>query len=446
MISHHNGRRELAISYSYAATAPETGPDRLRLDESVAEVVRSAYRPPGYTIEDAGAEESTDWFKVLVIPILLLLYAVLAITFESLTMPLLVLISVPLTILGATWALVLGGVGAGVYALVGVIALLGLTVNPAILLVDRMQRRSLDAGASGGSAAIAAVRERTRPVLMTSCTTIAGLWPLALSTGDEFEIWPPFATVVMGGLTTSTLLTLLVIPVGYVLFARLDRIFGRLGPWILMGWALATAAVIAPLVLTEQLTSMTWQIVTTMLVAGAFLWLALALFRREPRLEFDPSAVAIEARFLKKVYGLPGPIKKAWRLGSEFAAHRRFRTRQDSSERALVFTLLLVGTLYLALNLEGRLWALLFLYLSTAFVVRALVEWRNALWPFDAATPSAAIARRAAFDAGLHVAGPWIMLAGLFVSLTLLPEDACRGRPRPRSAHAARAAWSPHGA
>jgi multidrug efflux pump subunit AcrB/ABC-type multidrug transport system ATPase subunit len=424
MIAHHNGRRELSIGYTFAADAPETGPDRLRLDEAVDEIVRSAYRPPGYTIEAADIQESTDWFRVLVIPILLLLYAVLAITFESLTMPLLVLISVPLTILGATWALVLAGVGAGVYALVGVIALLGLTVNPAILLVDRMQRRSLDARASGGSAAIAAVRERTRPVLMTSCTTIAGLWPLALSTGDEFEIWPPFATVVMGGLATSTLLTLLVIPVGYVLFARLDRIFGRLGPWILMGWALATAAVIGPLVLTEQLTSMTWQIVTTLLVAGAFLWLALALFRREPVLEFDSSGVAIEARYLKKVYGLPGPIKKAWRLGNEFAAHRRFRTRRDSSERALAFTLLLVGGLYLAINLDGMVWRILFFYLSTAFAVRALIEWRNAVRPFDSSRPPAAIERRAALDAVLLVAGPWIMLAALSVSLTLLPRLA----------------------
>ena len=124
-------------------------------------------------------------------------------------------------------------------------------------------------------------------------------------------------------------------------------------------WVLATAAVIAPLVATEQLTSMTWQIITTMLVAGAFLWLALALFRREPLQTFDPGAVAIEARYLKKVYGLPGPIKKAWRLGSEFTTNLRFRTRQDSSERALVFTLLLVGGLYLATNLGGRVWRIL---------------------------------------------------------------------------------------
>jgi hypothetical protein len=184
-------------------------------------------------------------------------------------MPILVLMAVPLTVLGGVWALVLGGVGAGTYALIGVIALLGLTVNPAILLVDRMQQRLMRTGCSGGSAAIGAVRERTRPVLMTSCTTIAGLWPLALSTGDEFEIWPPFATVVIGGLATSTLLTLLVIPIGYVMLARIDRIFGRLGPWILLGWIGATATVITPLVFSGQLVSLTWQIVTTVLVGAA---------------------------------------------------------------------------------------------------------------------------------------------------------------------------------
>ena len=440
MIAHHNGRRELAVSYSLSAEAPETGPERLRLDEAIQEVVRSAYRPAGYTIEAAGAAESTSWFRVLMIPILLLLYAVLAIVFESLTMPILILVSVPLTILGATWALVLAGVGAGIYALVGVIALLGLTVNPAILLVDRMQGRLLHAGASGGAAAIGAVRERTRPVLMTSCTTIAGLWPLALSTGDQYEIWPPFATVVMGGLATSTLLTLLVVPVGFVLFARLDAIFGRLGPWILMGWAAATAAVITPLVMTGQLESLTWQTVTTLLVGGAFLWLALWMFRRPPRLQFDPQATAIETRYLKKVYGLPGPVTKAWRLGNEFATHLRSRTRRDSLERAATFALLLAGSLYLAINLGFVLWRLLFFYLSAAFAARVLLELRNALWPLQRAASASgagsaaatarqtplgeAAARRTVVDIAVRRAAPWIMLGALFVSYTLLPELA----------------------
>src|SRR5690606_19193063 len=190
--------------------------------------------------------------------------------------------------------------GAGMYALVGVIALLGLTVNPAILLVDRMQQRVLGSGASGGAAAMTAVRERTRPVLMTSCTTVAGLWPLALSTGAEMEIWPPFATVVMGGLATSTVLTLLVIPVGFVLLTRLDRIFGRLGPWIVLGWIAATAAVIAPLIITDRLNELSWQIVTTVLVAAALLRLAVAIFRKTP----DRKSTRLNSSHVKNSYAV----------------------------------------------------------------------------------------------------------------------------------------------
>jgi ABC-type multidrug transport system ATPase subunit len=428
VIAHHNGRRELSISYSLSDQAPQTGPERVRLEEAIQDTIRSAYRPGGYTVEALGADEDTDWFKLVFIPVLLLLYAVLAIAFESLTMPILVLVAVPLTILGSVWGLVVAGVGAGIYALVGVIALLGLTVNPAILLVDRMQRRLIDSGCSGGTAAIAAVRERTRPVLMTSCTTIAGLWPLALSTGDEFEIWPPFATVVIGGLATSTLLTLLVIPVGFVMLARIDRIFGRLGPWILMGWVGATAAVIAPLVLTGQLESLTWQIVTTVLVGGGFLWAALRVFRRPPKLQFDPSATAIEARYLSKVYGLPGPIKKAWREGGEFTRRAFIRTRQDSSERALTFSLLLAGGLYLAGNLESLLWRVLFSYLSAAFASRAVIEWRNVIRPPDRTSSSDVLGKRAAFDSAILFSSPWIMLATLFVAYTLLPSLA--GEPQ----------------
>ncbi len=73
----------------------------------------------------------------------------------------------------------------------GALALIGLTVNPAILLLDRMQQLIRSGGWSPGAAALAAVRERTRPVLMTTATTVAGLWPLAIVTGQENEIWPP---------------------------------------------------------------------------------------------------------------------------------------------------------------------------------------------------------------------------------------------------------------
>ena len=415
-ISHHNGRRELSVNYTLGAEAPEIGPERLRLEERIQDAVRTAYHPPGYTIDAPATAESNDWFKQAFIPVLLLLYAVLAITFESLTMPALVLLAVPLTILGATWALVLAGVGAGVYAMVGAIALLGITVNPAILLVDRMQQRLKRGRCSGGTAAITAVRERTRPVLMTSCTAIAGLWPLALSTGSEFEIWPPFATVVIGGLATSTLLTLLVIPVGYVVLARLDAIFGRLGPWVMIGWIGITGTIMAPLILTEQINTFSWQITTTLLVAGILLWLAVRWFHRPPDLQPAAQGMTIETRYLSKIYGLPSPIVRAWRAGVEFAHKHPLRSPRDAFELLTTYGVLLSVSAYLATNLQTLIWQLLFGYIGAACCSRFVIELRNLLLPVTGAQIRTGIS-----DMGIRMLSPWLALAAFVMAYTVLP-------------------------
>ncbi|TAJ94005.1 MAG: ATP-binding cassette domain-containing protein [Gammaproteobacteria bacterium] len=415
LINHHNGRRELTVSYTLGTSAPRIGPARVQLEERIRETVRNTYRAPGYTIEAPALTEENDWFKQAFIPVLLLLYAVLAITFESLTMPVLVLVAVPLTVLGATWALVFADVGAGVYAMVGAIALLGITVNPAIILVDRMQRRIKRGRCSGGTAAITAVRERTRPVLMTSCTAIAGLWPLALSTGGEFEIWPPFATVVIGGLATSTLLTLLVIPVGFVALARLDSIFGRLGPWIMLGWIGATLAIMTPLIVTEQINSFGWQIATTVLVAGLLLGLAVRYFHRPP--ELRPTTVMdIETRYLSKVYGLPGPVGRAWRAGVEFSRRFPVRSRREVFELLTTYGVLLAVTVWLAGNLQTLIWQLAFGFVGAAFFSRSFIELRNLLWP-DAGVR----VHKIFSDTIVKRLSPWLVLA-LFVAVhTVLP-------------------------
>jgi multidrug efflux pump subunit AcrB/ABC-type multidrug transport system ATPase subunit len=423
-ILHHNGRREVSVFYRLGSGAPQTGPSRIALDEEIQDAVREIHRPTGYTVEVMGEEQATSWFKKILVPILLLLCAVLAVTFESLTLPVLVLLAVPLTVLGATWALLFAGMPAGMMALVGVVALLGLTVNPAILLVDRMQHRVLSGAWTSGAAALAAVRERARPVLMTSCTTIAGLWPLALSTGREMEIWPPFATVVMGGLATSTLLTLLVIPAGFVLLSALDLTFGRLGPWLVMGWLAATAAVMTPLIVTEQITSLTWQVVTTLLVGGVLLGAAVLSLRRTdpPEPVTDGGPPAVEVRFLSKVYGRPGPVGRALRLGEDFAARVFARggvpfSSGEARERAAVLAVVLSGVGYLALNLQTMFWRVVFSFLAAAIIGRILVEIRRARGRCD--------------DLGevlpggpenlLAAVAPWLVLAILVIRHTLLP-------------------------
>lgn len=367
MIEHHNGRREATVFFRLGEEAPKTGPGRKAVEQRIRDAAHEVFKPEGCTVTVVEKDEALSWFRKVAGPVLLLLFGVLAVTFESLTMPILVLAAVPLTVLGATWALVLSGTPADLMALVGVVALLGLTVNPAILLVDRMQRRVLGGSWTAGAAALAAVRERARPVLMTTCTTVAGLWPLALTSGREMEIWPPFATVIMGGLVTSTLLTLLVIPMGFVLLNRLDAIFGRLGPWVMLGWLGLTAAVMVPLILTGQITTLTWQVLTTLLIASITLGAAVLIFRRElpltPRVD-EGLPPALEVRCLRKVYGLPGPVGRALGSGREFARRVLERggspvDRSEAASRAVTAAILFAGCLYLAIAVNSMWWTLM---------------------------------------------------------------------------------------
>jgi ABC-type multidrug transport system ATPase subunit len=385
VIRHHDGRREAVVYYRLGNQAPETGPARTALEDRIQAAVQQVHRPVGYTVETATTEEEFAWFRDVLVPILLLLLAILAITFESLTLPILVLLALPLTLLGGVWALVLSGTPAGPFALAGAVALIGLTVNPAILLVDRMQQHMRSGVTTAGAAALAAVRERTRPVLMTAATTIAGLWPLALTTGEQFELWPPFAIVVMGGLATSTILTLLVVPVGFVILRKLDDLFGRLGPWVMIGWVLATAAVIFPLVRAGLVITMTWQILTTVVVAGLLLGLAALVIWRPvlPEPDTTDGPPSVEVRYLGKIYGRVGPIGRAWRVTERFAARVLARggtafDRADARAAIVTVTLLLIGVGYLAWAVQTRFWEVIFLYVAAGLASRLLREIRRA--------------------------------------------------------------------
>lgn len=424
-IEHHNGRREATVFYRLGPEAPTTGPGRKTVEKRIRDAVREVYRPEGCTVAVVEKDEALSWFRKVAGPVMLLLFGVLAVTFESLTMPLLVLAAVPLTVLGATWALVLSGTPADLMALVGVVALLGLTVNPAILLVDRMQQRVLGGSWTAGAAALAAVRERARPVLMTTCTTVAGLWPLALTSGREMEVWPPFATVVMGGLVTSTLLTLLVIPMGFVLLKRLDSIFGRLGPWVMLGWIGSTTVVMAPLILTEQIATLTWQVLTTLLVASLTLSAAVLVLRRErpPEPQSDEgSPPALEVRCLRKVYGRPGPIGRALRSGQDFAQRVLDRggspvDRSEAMSAAVTAAILFVGVVYLAIAVSSMWWTLIASLVASALVAFCLRSIRVARGCHDAlgrVSPGGLENALAAFS-------PWAALALLAWLYTLVP-------------------------
>ena len=178
-------------------------------------------RPVGYDLIVAGDfEEQQKAFRELVVSLLLalaLVYMVLAAQYESFRDPLVVMFSVPLAAVGVLVTLFLTGTTLNVQSYIGCIMLGGIVVNNAILLVDQAGRLSRE-GLGVREAVAEAGRRRLRPILMTTLTTILGLLPLALGIGEGADAQAPLARAVVGGLTGSTLITLVLIPAVYSLF------------------------------------------------------------------------------------------------------------------------------------------------------------------------------------------------------------------------------------
>ncbi len=148
-----------------------------------------------------------------------LVYLVMASQFESLLHPFVILFSVPFAVIGVLVTMTLFNVTVSVVSLIGFVLLAGIVVNNAIVLVDcaNQLRRG---GVSKLEALRQAGRIRLRPILMTTATTVLGLLPMALGLGEGAELRTPMALTVIGGMVTSTLLTLLVVPAVYALFDR----------------------------------------------------------------------------------------------------------------------------------------------------------------------------------------------------------------------------------
>jgi HAE1 family hydrophobic/amphiphilic exporter-1 len=187
------------------------------------DVVDEVQLPVGTTAFLSGqSEEMEDSFRSMQFVLLLavfLVYLVMASQFESLMHPFVILLTIPLAITGALWALWLTGTTVNVVAYIGLIMLAGIVVNQSIVLIDAVNQ-ARERGLSKHDAIVAGGQLRLRPILITKLTTILGLLPMALGIGEGAEVRAPMAITVIGGVLLTTFLTLLVIPVVY---AVLDR-------------------------------------------------------------------------------------------------------------------------------------------------------------------------------------------------------------------------------
>ena len=139
--------------------------------------------------------------------------------FESLLHPFIIMFTIPLAGVGAVIALAMTGTSVSVVVFIGLILLVGIVVNNAIVLIDRVNQLR-QTGLSRTEAGQIGAGQRFRPILMTTMTTILGLLPMAIGLGEASELRTPMAITVIGGLLVSMLLTLIVIPVVYDLVDR----------------------------------------------------------------------------------------------------------------------------------------------------------------------------------------------------------------------------------
>lgn len=224
-ISRINGERYITISADIENT------DLGTVNREVQSVINDFETPTGYTISAGGDLETQqelifDMILIFVISIFLM-YLVMAVQFNHLAHPIIVMSVIPMTIVGVILGLFITQRELSIMSGMGIIMLIGIVLNNAILLIDRANQLRRE-GLSANDAIVTAGKDRIRPIFMTTLTTVGGMLPLALASGTTSNYQAPMATVIISGLTFATLITLVLIPSVYRIFNAIGNGFGRI--------------------------------------------------------------------------------------------------------------------------------------------------------------------------------------------------------------------------
>jgi multidrug efflux pump subunit AcrB len=188
--------------------------------DAIDEQLETLQLPPGYTLYDGGARKTLEEGRAMTLTLLLLalflVFVVMAIQYESLRNPFIILLSVPFSVIGVALGIELSGLPVSMPVWLGMIMLAGIVVNNAIVLVEYIEIMR-EQGATIREAILQAARLRLRPILMTTLTTVVGMLPLAIGLGEGSEMLRPLAVTIVAGLTFSMLVSLLLVPVLYEL-------------------------------------------------------------------------------------------------------------------------------------------------------------------------------------------------------------------------------------
>jgi len=188
--------------------------------------------PEGYSVRIGGGEEAIEENRRVLLTVIglavFLVFAVMAVQYESLVNPLVIMAAIPLALIGVVGALLVTGLPMSAPVMLGVILLAGIVVNNGILLVEYIEIRRRAGAPTRHQAILEAAPLRVRPILMTVITTVVGMLPLALNPAEGAELMTPLAVSVIGGLIMATALTLFVVP---SLYLTVTTAADRLAAW-----------------------------------------------------------------------------------------------------------------------------------------------------------------------------------------------------------------------
>ena len=381
-ITRVNQDKQIELFYSFSRNVEESK-DLLEGYRSDIDRLVSDYNlPSGVAVEVFHEEDMFADFKFLLLAAFILIFMILASVFESLITPFVLLFSIPLAAIGSLLALLLTGNSLlnNANVMIGFLILLGVVVNNGIILIDYaniLRRR----GYRRNRALMTAGLSRIRPILITSITTIVAMLPMAMGNSEYAgAIGAPFAITVIGGLSFSALLTLILIPTVCMGLENTLQWYKGLSPkvWLLHGLLFVAGAGCIHL----YGGSLLWQSVYGVLllagIPGAAYFMQASLRHARSKV-IDPEAdIHISVRNLVKIYDWPGRVSRQWRSGllirRRLGIDGEYRSLKDFVNVGWQFALLGFGVWFTWFFIDSRLWIF---FLSFAVYAATLYLWRK---------------------------------------------------------------------
>ncbi len=383
-ITRLNQENRVEVTYSFKDEITDSKSLLLASREEVDQLMASMSLPSGVAVEVVHEENQYKDFYFLFAAAFILIYMILASTFESLTTPPVILFTIPLATIGAFWGLILTGNSlSNANSLVGFLILLGVVVNNGIILIDYTNvLRSR--GFRQIRALMTAGQARLRPILITAVTTIVGMLPLAMGKAEYVtQVGAPFAITVIGGLSLSTLFTLVFIPTAYS------------GLESLMAWerSLSLRLKLTQTLIFAGLCALIWWGVDSLLWRGVWLfvaaaavpgvaWFALSSLRqaREDIVGRDAS-LTIYIRRLVKIYDSYGRFIREWKKGERMEQLRGpvrvYRSWRDLQSMQWRLPIIGFGIYFIFFYLRSHFWIVVLSVILHIFLLFSLKQVRS---------------------------------------------------------------------